>query len=195
MATISSLTTFIDLSPFWSSFFSQLLATFIVVIIGSFIAPPIINWRRRTKLEFWNAKGRWRWSKFKFTQDKDRMWKSILYLDVKNLGRKTAERFYWEIYIDKNISSELVPKAPYPNHYTMQKHVGEKFDRYYGFVEMPIFPLQSFDFVFEVRLETKDYKKTKIYYYFNTDQGIYPIWSWIAVSLGKINWLKSLVVE
>ena len=132
---------------------------------------------------------------FEFTKSKDGLWKSILYLSVKNLGKKTVERFYWEMYIDKNISVELVPKPPYPNQYTMHRQVGDKFTRLYGYVEMPIFPLDDIDFVFEVRLEVKEKRKVNIYYYFRTDSGDSPVWSWIAVAYGKKHWLKSLSVK
>lgn len=193
--TTVSLSTFIDSSPFWSSFLSQLLASLIVVIIGSLIAPPIINWFQRAKMEFWNAKSRWRSSKFEFVQDKDKVWRSIMYLVVKNLGRKTVERFYWSIYIDKNTTSDLVPKPPFPTQYTIHKEAGEKFVRYYGYFEMPIFPMDSVDFVFEVRLESKVRRREKIYYYFNTDHGVTPVWSWLAIVSRKFTWLKSLTIE
>ncbi|MCX6715664.1 MAG: hypothetical protein NT077_01445 [Candidatus Taylorbacteria bacterium] len=193
--TTITLSAFIDSSPFWSSFFAQLFATLIVVIIGSFLAPPIIRWRQRAKMKFRIVN--YRKSKaHNFVTGEADLSEYILYLSVKNSGKKTVERFYWEMYIDKNYTSELVPKPPYPNHYTMHKEVGKKFTRYYGYVEMPIFPLDAIDFVFEVRF-TRPEKEivSNIYYCFRNDFGDSPAWSWIAQSYGKIHWLRSLTIN
>jgi len=183
----------IDSSPFWSSFFSQLLATFIVVLIGSVMIPPILRWTQRAKMVFFRT-GTRRGKNFEFTQSKDGLWKSILHISVKNLGKKTVERFYWEMYVEKDVVVELVAKSPYPNKFS-NRQIGDKYIRLYGYVEMPIFPLDDIDFPFEVRLDTEKKKKVNIYYYFRTDSGDSPVWSWIAVSFGKKHWLKSLSIN
>ena len=188
-----TLSAFIDSSPFWSSFLAQLFATSIVVIIGSVILPPIWRWNERAKMSFIKANTLGR-SYFEFTKSKDGLWKSILYLSVRNSGKKTIERFYWEMYIEKDLTVDIVTKPPYQKVFTTHRQVGDKFTRLYGYIEMPIFPLNDIDFVFEIRLEAKDKKREKIYYCFKTDYGDSPIWTKYALVFKKYSWLKSLTI-
>lgn len=188
-----TLSALIDSSPFWSSFLAQLLATLIVVIIGSVIVPPILRWNERAKMIFVKANTS-RGNNFKFIKSKDGLWKSIIHLSVKNLGKKTIERFYWEMYIEKDLIVDIMTKPPYPKEFTTHRQVGDKFIRIYGYIEMPIFSLSDIDFVFEIRLEAEEIKQKKIYYCFKTDYGDSPVWTKYALIFKKYSWLKSLTI-
>ncbi len=41
----------------------------------------------------------------------------------------------------------------------------------------------------------KDRKETKLMYYFKTDQGQIPFYSWLAVSYDKFQFLKSILIK
>lgn len=193
MAT-TTLFGFIDSSPFWSAFFAQLLATLIVVIIGSIIVPPILTWFARTKMIFYKNHTR-RETKFYFSESKDGEYESTLHLSVGNLGKKTVERFYWEMYTDKDLDVNLVTKPPYPHYFTTHQEERGKMLRLYGYIEMPIFPLDNIDFVFEMKFKVKKRRKIDIHYYFRSDNGDSPAWAWIALGFKKYSWLKTLTIE
>ncbi len=188
----------IDTSPFWisflASFWSQLLATLIIVLIGSVIIPRIVRWSQRAKLKFYAA-GSNRGTKFHFTQSSNGDWDVILHLTVRNEGTKTIERFYWEMYLPKDVSISLDEIPPYPRYYTTDEKIEGDYVHRYGYIEMPIFPLDQIPFVHVLKLRTKTRKDLHIYYYFRTDLGEYPIWSWFAISRRKYSWLKHIIVN
>ncbi|MCF7864994.1 MAG: hypothetical protein K9M11_00620 [Candidatus Pacebacteria bacterium] len=192
--TTPTIWTFIDASPFWSAFFAQLLATLIVVIIGSVVIPPILKWRKRTKLKFFKTHTFFS-KNFELTESSDGEYEATLHLSIKNFGSETVERFYWEMYFPKEMSVELVTKPPYPRYFTTNHQKGNKYLRHYGYVELPLFSLDEVDFVYEIKVKIKEKKKIKIFYFFNSDNGVSPAWTWLAITLKKHHWLKFLVLE
>lgn len=185
----------INASPFASSFFSQLLATLIVVLIGSVIIPPIIRWQQRAKLNFYKE-GSWRSKKFKLTESADGQWEATIQLVVGNRGTKTIERFYWDMYMEKDFTLEVAEQTPpFPRYFTTHEETSGKYRHRYGYMEMPIFPLDNIHFTHELKIKVKERRKITIYYFFRTDLGESPVWSWIALTLKKVGWLKSFTVE
>lgn len=196
MTPTTTLSAFIDSSPFWSSFLAQLLATFIVAVIGSLLLPPFLRWRQRAKVLLFktNTKGL---KIFNLTESFDKEWEVTLNLSIKNLGTKTLDRFYWEIYVPVQIKAiEFTATPPFPNENKFNKQTGNKYYRYYGYVNtQPIFPLDDIDFPFEIKVKVKERKEIDFYYYFRTDWGDSPKWSILALSFNKHNWLKSLKIK
>lgn len=185
----------INASPFASSFFSQLLATLVVVLIGSVIIPPIIRWQQRAKLTFYKE-GSGRSKKFEFTESEDGQWEATIQLAVGNRGKKTVERFYWDMYTEKDFTFEAGHQSPpVPRYFTTHEDTSGKYRHRYGYMEMPIFPLDSIHFTHELKIKIKERRKIIVYYFFRTDLGESPAWSWIALTLKKVTWLKSFTIE
>ncbi len=99
------------------------------------------------------------------------------------------------MYIDKDVSVTFDQRPPYPRYFTTDEKIEGDLMHRYGYIEMPIFPLDKVPFVHEIKLRLKEKREVRIYYYFRTDLGDSPIWSWIAMSRGKYTWLKCLKVS
>lgn len=163
-------------------------------MIGSVLIPPIIRLRDRAKMVFYKT-GSWKSNTFELSETAGGNWDSTLMLSVRNLGKKTVERFYWEIYVNKSVSVEFTLRQPFPNDHKYHRIEGRDFVRYYGYIQMPIFSYDDIDFVYELKVRTKAKKELKLYYYFRTDNGNSPAYSWLALSFRKHSWLKQLVIN
>jgi hypothetical protein len=185
---------------FWSGVLSQIVATSIVALAGAIFLPPIVAWRSRPKMVFYNpAKSKMRFiyyrNVFVFTKAEGNNWDTTLSLSIRNLGNKTIERFYWHIYISKDISVTSQYRQPSSDNYLSEREDGEKYYRYHGYVEMPIFPGEDINFPLEFKIRAKEHKKIKLYYRFNTDTGSLPWYSWFALGFGNITWLRQLILQ
>lgn len=60
---------------------------------------------------------------------------------------------------------------------------------------LPIFPLDDVDFPFEIKLKTDTRKSVTLYYFFRTEYGQYPFWSWVALKFRKYSLLKKIVIK
>lgn len=183
----------IESSQFLSSFWGDLIAGLILLALASWLVPKYLRWRNRPRLLMINAstrKPRW-----KFTLAQNGQWSSYAKLVIRNRGNKTIERFYWEMYVKPGASvkfeQSITGNTKYSPFYVENK---DNYRRFYGFIEAPIFPLESIDFNYAIYITSEERVPVNIYYYFKTDQGQYPFWAWAAVWLKKFSFLKKLTV-
>jgi hypothetical protein len=180
----------IDSSPFLSDFVSGA----ILFILASLLLPKYLYWKERPKLKlFPSGKNR---KYFEFTKSTDDQWEASIKLRLVNRGSKTIERFYWEIYLDKSLlSGQPDHFMIYPGIEWMRNNIEDEYIHLYGYLEVPIFPLESIDFPYRLSIKTDKKRKVNIYYYFKTDRGQIPFWSWLAVWFKKYFLLNKLNVR
>jgi hypothetical protein len=179
-----------DLPSFWANFWSGL----VLLLIGSFLIPIYLKFRERPKIKLRNRISYGR--KFEWTQALDKKWYTTLTLNIHNRGNKTLERFYWEIFVEKNTLAEAPEVAmKYPGNEWMRYETAGEYIRIYGYVETPIFSLESILFPYRIRITTDTKRHMNIYYYLKTDQGQLPFWAWIAVSYKKFFLLNKLTIN
>lgn len=194
MATTSTTTllAMIDSSPFWSSFLADLFAGLLILILASWLIPKLFRWREMPSVRLLDFKRRK--DAFVFTSAGTE-WETSLRLIIQNRGNKTLEKYYWEMYIENGLTVELPRIATQPGHATIASEAGEKFTRWYGYMVLPIFPLDDVDFPIEIKIKLQARRSVTIFYFFRTDYGQSPFWSWLAVHYGKLRFLKKLTVR
>lgn len=161
-------------------------------MIASWLIPSLFRWRELPKVSLRDFKRRK--DAFVFSQAGEE-WETTLRLIIQNRGKRTLEKYYWEIYIENELAVEMPRIATQPGHATIAQELGEKFTRYYGYMVLPIFPLDDVDFPFEIKIKMKVRRPINIYYFFRTEYGQSPFWSWFAIYSGWLGLLKKIVVK
>jgi len=180
-------TAFVD--SFLSNFFADVAALF----LASVLLPFALSWRELPKVALVNTKGRQQ--RFKFSKTVDEQWETTLTLNIRNGGRHTLEKYYWEIYFPHNLVCELEKAIAYEEKIPTLTEVGERFTRVYGYMEVPLFTLDDIPFPYRLKIKTKEKHKATIYYFFRTEYGTYPFYAWIATWKGWFRLLKKISIE
>lgn len=193
MGTSTALLAYINDSQFWSSFFAELAAGMVLLAFASWLIPKFIRWKEMPNVRFLDFKRRK--EAFIFTPTSNGEWQTTLHLIIQNRGSRTLEKYYWEIFVENGVSIDLqqIPNHPASANFALER--GEEFSRLYGYMALPIFPLDDVDFPFEIKLNITSQKSLTLYYFFRTEYGQYPFWSWLALHLKKYRFLKRIVVK
>src|SRR5258708_1869660 len=124
-----------DPVAFFTAFWAEFLAGFILLVLGSVVIPAYLRFRNRPKLKLRSrVDGK---NVFVLTQSQDKSWHTCITLDIQNRGYKTMERFYWEIFLEKDLLSEapeLAIKYADGKEWTHREVVG-KYIRIWGYLE------------------------------------------------------------
>ncbi len=60
---------------------------------------------------------------FELTQSEDKQWEATLKLLIQNRGNNTIDRFYWEIFIEKDIFSNAQPIVSNIQEFSIEKKI------------------------------------------------------------------------
>lgn len=116
-------------------------------------------------------------------------------LSIQNRGKRTLEKYYWEIYLENEVSVGFDRSIIYDEKAPTRREIGEKYTRYYGYVEVPIFPLDDIQFPYTFRIYTKEKRPITLYYFFRTEYGTSPFYAWIGTWKGWMFLLKKLRIN
>jgi hypothetical protein len=180
-------------AEFLASFWADFLAGLTLLLIGSVLIPVYLRFRERPKIRLVSSQT-WK-NRFLWNNSQDDNWRTVLPLIVQNRGNKTLERFYWEIFIEKGLLDGVESAMKYPGIEWMRTVDIKDYVRVYGYIELPVFPLESIDFPYRIRLKASQRRPVSVYYYFKTDSGQVPSWAWIGDQFNKFFLLKKLYIS
>lgn len=174
------------MSSYWESFWSNFLSSLLVLFIASLLLPWAFSSRDMPSVYLANPKTRR--NRFEFTRSTDDEWQTTVDLRVVNRGRKTLNRYYWELFIPKGVNYHMDRVVDYEEKMPLVKETFDRYVRLTGFMEAPIFTIDTIHFPYAVKIKQKERHPVRIYYRFRTEYGESPFWSWIAIATKKL-WL------
>lgn len=183
-----------NMSSFAESFLANFLSGLLLLIIASAIVPFFLRFLYRPRVELMNDDIRgFKRNRFK-SQPTNERFEAILNLSIYNGGNKTLEKYYWEIYYENATNVELETAIIYESKVSIQKQIGPSYTRIYGYLEMPIFPLDQLEFPYRLKIQKDSQKPLRLYYYFRTPYGESPMLAWLGLATRRLFLLNKLYV-
>jgi hypothetical protein len=164
-----------------------------VLFIASVLIPFFLQWRELPSVRLFNTKTRR--NNFEWKKNADEQWEATLNLSIQNRGRRTLEKYYWEIYVEKGLSIGFDRSLVLDEKVPTLREEGEKYWRYHGYMEVPIFQYDHVQFPYRFRIHTKEKRPVKIYYFFRTEYGPAPMHAWIGTWQGWMFLLNKLQIN
>lgn len=164
----------VESSSVLSSFTGDFLAGALLLLIGSFLVPFLLDRRKAPLLVL-----RERVSKsttLVLSKAVDGNWEGSFHLAIKNLGQTTQTHWYWRLLVPNELQPHLVTDGiTVPNEEVLA--YGEmKWKSFYGDSTSPIYSLRSYHFPYTLKVKADTQKKVhqSIFYYFSTEFGTSP---------------------
>ena len=178
------------MDSFWLSFWSNFLASSLVLFLASVILPQAFRWRDMPSVRLIDSKNRK--NKFEFTEAADGQWEATLELRIFNNGRHTLDRYYWEIFIPKKLQYSFHHDFHREEKIVLTDEPWDKYRRISGYTTRPVFPEDTIYFPFRIKIKQEKHTPTNLYYLFRTEYGHDPFWSFAAFAWRKFEFLRAL---
>lgn len=180
-------------TAFWENFWANFSSSLLVLFIASVLIPFFLQWRELPSVRLFNR--RTRRNKFEWVKKDGDEWVATVGLSVQNRGRRTLEKYYWEIYLEKGLQIGFDRTVVLEEKVPTLCEEGEKYWRYYGYMEVPIFQYDDIQFPYTFRIYVKEKKPLTIYYFFRTEYGTAPMNAWIGIWQGWMFLLNKLYIS